>query len=163
MQSQKGFTLIELLLVICVTGILLLMAIGPIGRVYNRFQLGSAAASNRQMLYNAMTSSHLYDNVIVCFSKDNKHCSGKQEPMIVAFVDLNKNGKRDEDEILLDSLALNNEHIKLAIKSFRKHNNVLIAKAESLATSSFSMKIHSQNQIQHKITGSNAHQLSLNN
>jgi len=102
LSFQKGFTLIELLVTTCIMLIILVMAttFGPTILARNRSlavfdQLSLAIQTARSIALNTN------EDVILCHSSDGEHCVGAWAEGQLLFVDKDKNGKLNSDDILL--------------------------------------------------------------
>lgn len=140
MQKNNGFALIELLIILTIAAIITLLALGPLNRFYTKYSLIAERDNAGQLFYDSSISSHVYEQVLICPSSDHKTCNNKLQPMLIAFVDVNGNGQKDEDEAVLYSLQSKLNQDKIELNAFTRKNSVLIARPESLSSSNFTKK-----------------------
>ncbi len=101
MKKSSGFTLHELLCVIAIIAMLTTTALPAL-------QSFISASRSKQLYYTIFTTIQyirtksilLYEDIILCPSKDDKECINNWQLPLILFVDLNKNKIRDSNEII---------------------------------------------------------------
>jgi type IV fimbrial biogenesis protein FimT len=102
--SSRGFTLIEMMIVLCISGLLLGLAMPNFGAWLISSQIRNIGHDLSDTLSFARSEAIMQNTrVTVCKSADQSHCSqsGGWEQGWIAFTDSNRNGLREADELLL--------------------------------------------------------------
>tara|TARA_R110002110_G_scaffold271566_1_gene486947 strand:+ start:45676 stop:46179 length:504 start_codon:yes stop_codon:yes gene_type:complete len=98
----KAFTLIELLITLSIVAIVLGLAIPSLT---NRVQKESAGSTTQKMFhilhFARMEAIKRNQNVIVCGTSDFKSCSHNWSHGMMAYVDFNKDGSFNEQDLVL--------------------------------------------------------------
>lgn len=118
MKYSLGFTLHELLCVVAITSIIMSIGVPSLHNFMSSFRAKNLYHEMFTIIqYTRAKSILLYEDIILCPSKDNRTCINDWQLPLILFIDQNKNKIRDENEII-------DRHIHLL-----KHGEKLIWRA----------------------------------
>ena len=101
MKYPLGFTLHELLCVVAITSILMSAGIPSLQTFVSSFRAKNLYYDIFTLIqYTRAKSIILYEDVILCPSKDHRTCINNWQLPLILFIDKNKNKIRDEHETI---------------------------------------------------------------
>lgn len=104
---RRGLTLVELVVVLAVLALLLVVSVGSLAEMVQTYRLEAASNEVLQQLYLARYEAIKRNRrVTVCKSADGVFCAtkGNWEQGWIAFLDRNRNGNREDGELVLGRL-----------------------------------------------------------
>lgn len=100
--NHKAFTLVELLVTLAITAIVVALAAPPLT---SRMQKESATSATQKMFhilhFARIEAIKRNQNVIVCGTSDYKSCSNNWSKGMMAYVDFNKDGTFNHQDVVL--------------------------------------------------------------
>ncbi len=119
--NENGFTLFELIICLAISVIILGFGIPAFSTAIENSQRKNTVYELMGILnFARSTAVNMSKSVVICPSDNQKHCASTRNwnASLLIFADLNKNNVKDEGEVVLRVMDMNNNNQSLNWKSF---------------------------------------------